>query len=308
MSTRERVERLCLAFSAELIPGGFLRETYRSALDTLLALAISQANLAPMARNAEFQRSYAGLSSSPPDELRRPVRVHAIAISLGVPQETARRRVAIMVKAGLLTRTDAGVILPQSMTLSPMYVETAKETWRTIGELYGALRREGALPAPAPAPETIGEEAPHRLMMRLWGDHFLRLVEALLPMVGEPFDIVLLFTILRESQATDAPAGKPVSASTLARSLGLPFETVRRNALRLAENGLCHKTSRGYLITPELLDEPRWRQFAERHGQVLMRFFCVMREQRLLGWWEADFQATRALSEPPRPDAATGST
>lgn len=294
------VERLCLAFSAELIPRGFLRETYRSALDTLLVLAIGQANLAPLARNAEFQKTYAGLSASPPDELRRPVRVRSIAISLGVSQETARRRVATMVKAGFLAQTDAGVFMPKSVTDSPMYIETAKETWRAIGDLYGALRREGALPAPDS--EAIGGEIPHRYMMRLWRDHFLRLIEGLLPMVDEPFDIVLLFTILRDSQATEPTVGKPVSASSLSRSLDLPFETVRRNALRLAEKGLCHKTRRGYLITPELLDAPVWREFAERHGQILTRFFSVMREQRLLGWWEADFQAANALSgRSPRP-------
>lgn len=288
------VERLCLAFSAELIPNGFLRETYRSALDTLLVLAIGQANLAPLARDVEFQKTYAGLSTSPPDELRRPVRVRSIAISLGVPQETARRRVAMMVEAGFLAQTDAGVFMPKSVTDSPMYVETARQTWRAIGDLYCALRREGALPAPAP--EAADGEIPYRYMMRLWGDHFLRLIETLLPLVDEPFDIVLLFTILRDSQATERAVGKPVSASSLSRSLGLPFETVRRNALRLAEKGLCQKTRGGYLITPELLDEPRWREFAERHGQILTRFFSVMRERRMLGWWEADFQASNAAS------------
>ena len=101
----KRIERLCLAFSAELIPNGFLREGQRSALDTLLALAINQANLAPLAQNPEFQKTYSGLSSSPPDSLRRPVRVRSIATSLGVPQETARRRVANMAKDGFLTLT-----------------------------------------------------------------------------------------------------------------------------------------------------------------------------------------------------------
>jgi len=293
MSTQDKIgERLCLAFSADLVPNGFLRETYRSALDTLLVLAIGQANLAPLARNPEFQKAYATLDTSPPDELRRPVRVRSIATSLGVPQETARRRVAAMVKAGVLAQTEAGVYMPQSLTLSPVYVQTALQTWRAIGDLYVALRHEGVLPPPEPEP--IDGEPPHRHMMRLWGDHFLRMVEALLPMVGEPFDIVLLFTILRESRVAEPSQGKPASASALARALGLPFETVRRNVLRLTEAGLCEKTRGGYLITPALLEEPRWRDFSERHAHIVLRFFAVMREQRLLGWWEADFQATRA--------------
>jgi hypothetical protein len=283
------VEQLCLAFSAELISSGFLRGTYRSALDTLLALAISQANLAHMARNLTFQRTYATLSTSPPDELRRPVRVRSIAMSLGIPQETARRRVASMVEAGLLVQTDAGVLLPKSIMETPVYIATAEATCRAIGDLYSAFRRLGALGAPD---QQAGDgEFPHRYTMRLWGDHFLRLVEMLLPIVHEPFAIVLLFSILRASHATQPGAGKPVSASSLSRSLGLPFETVRRNALRLAEAGLCLKTPRGYLITPELLETPVWRQFAERHGQILKRFFSIMGERGLLGWWEAEYQA-----------------
>jgi hypothetical protein len=285
------VERLCLAFSAELISSGFLRGTYRSALDTLLALAIGQANLASQARDLAFQKAYAGLSNSPPDHLRRPVRVRPIALSLGIPQETARRRAAIMVKDGILAQTDAGVYMPKSVTETPSYIETAKATWAAVGGLYGALRREGALDAPAD--QAGGGEIPHRYMMRLWGDHFLRLIETLLPMLPEPFDIVLLFAILRASQSADAGTNSPVSASSLSRSLGLPFETVRRNALRLAEKGLCQKVRRGYVITSELLETPVWRQFAERHRLVLMRFFSIMGERGLLGWWEADYQAAK---------------
>lgn len=288
-STARAVEQLCLAFSAELIASGFLRGTYRSALDTVLALAISQANLAHMARNLAFQRTYAVMSAPPPDELRRPVRVRSIAMSLGIPQETARRRVAAMVESGLLTQTDAGVLLPKSIMETPAYVATAEATCRAIGDLYNAFRRLGVLAAPEH--ESGDGEFPHRYTMRLWGDHFLRLVEMLMPIVQEPFAIVLLFTILRESHATQPGAGKPVSASSLSRSLGLPFETVRRNALRLAEAGLCLKTPRGYLITPELLESPVWRQFAERHGQILTRFFSIMGERGLLGWWEAEYQA-----------------
>lgn len=296
------VERLCLSLSADLISTGFLRGAYRSALDTLLALAITQANLAPKARDLAFQQAYATLSRSPPDHLRRPVRVRPIAISLGIPQETARRRVAMMVKDGILAHTDTGVFMPKSVTETPIYIDTAKATWEAVGALYGDLRRVGALDAPAN--QAREEEIPYRYMMRLWGDHFLRIVEMLLPMLQEPFDIVLLFTILRASEALKSEASKPVSASSISRSLGLPFETVRRNALRLAERGLCQKAPRGYVITSELLDTPVWRQFAERHRLVLMRFFSIMGERGLLSFWEAGYQASKRQGAPSNHDAS----
>jgi hypothetical protein len=287
------VERLCLVLSADLVSNGFLRGTFRSTLDTLLALAISQANLAAMDSDLVFQRTYASLNASPPDALRRPVRVRPLALSLGIPLETARRRIGLMVKDGVLVQTDAGVFIPKSVTETPAYLATAKGTWRALGDLYGALRQEGALAPPLHA--NPDGEIPYRYMMRLWGRHFLRLIEALLPMLHEPFDIVLLFAILGAGQAEQAGAAGPVSASSLARKLGIPFETLRRNALRLVEKGLCQKAQRGYQITAELLETPAWRRFAESHRQVLTRFFSIMSERDMLGWWEADFRAANPL-------------
>lgn len=280
-------ERLCLAFSAQLIPNGFRKQGHRSAIDVLLMLAIAQANLAPMERDPEFQKTYAGLEASPPDEMRRPARVRSIAVSLGVPQETARRRVASLVQAGILVMRDDGVIMPQAFTYSPRALQAAMETWALFITFYANLRRAGVLAPVEPA--TPDQAPPLRQMMRLWTNHFLRLVEALMPMVGDPFGVVMLFAILDGSLA--ATEGKPVSASAIARALGLPFESVRRNALRIADNGLCQKIGRGYLIPPALMEEPRWRAFSERHAQVLMRFFAAMREQNLLGWWEAAYLA-----------------
>lgn len=281
-------ERICLAFSAQLIPNGFRKLGHRSAIDTLLMLAIAQTNLAPMARDAEFQKAYAGLDASPPDEMRRPARVRAIATSLGVPQETARRRVVALAEAGYLVMREDGVIMPQAFTYSPQALHMAMETWQSFTAFYANLRRAGALPEVDAAP--ADQPPPMRRMMRLWTNHFLRLIEALMPMVGDPFSVVMLFAILDGGLAS---GGKPVSASSIARSLGLPFESVRRNALRFADNGLCEKVGRGYLIPAALMEEPRWRDFSERHAQILMRFFAVMREQNLLGWWEAEYQAAR---------------
>lgn len=286
-------ERLCLAFSAQLIPNGFRRQGHRSALDTLLLLAIAQANLAPLARDPEFQSVYAGLDLAPPDELRRPVRVRAIATSLGVPQETARRRVTTLAEAGIVVIGGDGVIVPQSFLSSPHALEAAIETWRAFADFYGELRSAGFLPeVPAAAPD---QTPPVRRMMRFWTDHFLRLIETLMPLVGDPFSVVMLFAILDGCLKAE---DKPVTASSIARSLGLPFESVRRNALRLVENGLCGKLGRGYSIPAALREEPHWRAVSERHAQILMRFFAMMREQNLLGWWEAEYRA--AGSSMPR--------
>lgn len=54
---------------------------------------------------------------------------------------------------------------------------------------------------------------------------------------------------------------RPISISALARSLGLPNETVRRHVIALVEAGYASRTPRGgVLVTSDQLDRPRIRQ------------------------------------------------
>ena len=64
----------------------------RDVIDGILLTAINQANVLPIMRDPQIQRRYATLDNPPPDELRRPVSISAVASSLHVPFETARRR------------------------------------------------------------------------------------------------------------------------------------------------------------------------------------------------------------------------
>src|SRR5690349_5823504 len=97
--------RLGNGFALDLVKlGGFGRDV----IDGLLLVAISQANVAQITRSPELQRTYARLDEAPPDDLRRPVSINAIAGSLRIPFETARRRIASLAEADVVRMTPKG--------------------------------------------------------------------------------------------------------------------------------------------------------------------------------------------------------
>ena len=68
---------------------------------------------------------------------------------------------------------------------------------------------------------------------------------------------------------------QPVSIYSLAKSLGLPYETVRRYVNRMIDDGLCVKVgSKGGVIVPtSLLASPGMRAISTRHYAQSMKFF-----------------------------------
>lgn len=64
-------------------------------------------------------RQYAELERAPPDEVRRPVSIRAIATSLGMPFETVRRRVQRLVELGLCRKVRGGYIVPAETLEGP---------------------------------------------------------------------------------------------------------------------------------------------------------------------------------------------
>ncbi len=74
----------------------------------LVYWTILQGNVRHLNRDPEQQRLYA--DTLPPDEIRRPVSVQDVAVSLGIAYETVRQMTLAMQEVGLLTRVKGGVI------------------------------------------------------------------------------------------------------------------------------------------------------------------------------------------------------
>jgi hypothetical protein len=125
---------------------------------------------------------------------------------------------------------------------------------------------------------------PNRLRAYVAGQDMLRAqMSAFRAMAGvDPTDAIIAASVAMTAVAhLDAPEGggdryatfdkapppgirKPITVSALARSLGLPRETVRRRAGGLAEAGWLERSSDGLTSVPAFMDVTGHQQFLER--------------------------------------------
>lgn len=140
--SRRRISRIALHYIIE----GF-RLLARSAggnlLSGLLFMAIVQANVGQISANPALSRRFGAADTPPPDEMRRPVSVYALAQSLRIPYETARRHVLQFVEAGLVQRDGKGVMVPAAVLMGPQVISQAPAAFKLFQELVAALAEAG---------------------------------------------------------------------------------------------------------------------------------------------------------------------
>lgn len=276
----------------------------RHLLDTLLLTSIVQANVAVIARQADLQAAYAGLDSPPPDDLRRPVSINALASSLRLPFETVRRRVRNLAAQDLCRFVDGGVIVPQAVLSSPDYLTNAFAAYERLRALYYELRdRELLADLPAPTIAFGPGQPPARAVARLTSDYVLRVADALVTLAGGLLNGVVLLGVFRgniEHLGPDAPerqvvgseqplpdqVRRPVRLSVVARRVGLPAETTRRHLADLTRRGLVTKVGPGLIVPGEALGSPAVRAFMEANLTNLQRLFVALAQLGVLAIWD----------------------
>jgi DNA-binding transcriptional regulator YhcF (GntR family) len=114
--------------------------------DFLLALiftAIWTSNVHHITSTADNLR-YGALNDLPPDELRRPVTVHAVANSLRIPYETVRRYANRMVKDGSAVRIGGrGLIVPRERLAVDAGFDSVRNAYIHIDRTIAGLHRAG---------------------------------------------------------------------------------------------------------------------------------------------------------------------
>lgn len=235
-------------------------------IDSLLFATIVSANLAPVARDTGLQLTYSAVDEPVPEGLRRPVSINAVAQSMRVPFETARRRISRMAKRGALEITPRGVTIAPTIVTDPDFMLAVVARHAEVGRFYAAVRALGVLPDILPAP--VGEahtEPPVRLTNRVCWEYVLRMVDEITALVGDPLSALLLLEILRRNTdgfsldalaawARDPPArAQPVRTVAFARHLGLSPETARRHVMGLETARFCRRSTRGVVavLPPE---------------------------------------------------------
>jgi hypothetical protein len=265
--------------------------------DALILMAVTQANVEPVLRDAALNRAFAAYDRPPPDDLRRPISVNAVAQSLGIPFETVRRRVTRLSRIGVYRSTPAGVIVPGWVVRLGAHRSAAEANYRRVQDLYFRLAKLGALPA-APKIAPWAGPAPLRAVARVSAEYLLRLIATANAQLDDLGSAVVWLEVLRsthehlpDAAGVDRVQRRPVRVTAVARRLGMPFETVRRRVVDLAARGLCETTDRGVVLSPDTADSAEWATISDANHRDLTRMFASLGLLGVLTAWEAEAAA-----------------
>ncbi len=109
----------------------------------LIFLAIVSANVSHLNADGPDGAPHADTDDVPPDEIRKPISVLALAGSLDLPYETTRRHVARLLQSGQCVRVAGGVIVPARVLLSDRHTEVMSANLTNLRRLFRALNKSG---------------------------------------------------------------------------------------------------------------------------------------------------------------------
>ena len=255
-------------------------------LESLLVMAVNQANIAPLTRDPAARSRYGALETPAPDAERRPVSVRAVAASMRLPYETARRNLRRLEAQGACVVSEAGVVVPAAFMLSPGYFEAARAGHERLFALYRMLMARRLLD-PLPGANYDEREPPIRGAVRLLSDYLLRASDALVAAAGALVSGLVVLPPL--AAVAGAEPGHPAAALPVAwigRRVQMPAETVRRHAHALAAKGLVALGPGGVtLADPALRCEP-WRSVLRENAIAVQRMYAGLAERGVVAVWE----------------------
>ncbi|WP_374471740.1 hypothetical protein [Phenylobacterium sp.] len=263
-------------------------------VDALIMLAVTQANVEPVLRDPGLNRRYATYDSPPPEAIRRPISINAVAQSLGIPFETARRRVARLALVGVYRTTPAGVIVPGWVVRATSHRAAAEAGYARAVALFSRLASLGFPFEPSSAPPWEGAP-PLRAVARASAEYLLRLVGVLSAELGDVVTSTVWLELLRSTHehlpleaGLSAERQQPASAAQLARRLGLPAETVRRRVGALAELGLCDLSPKGATLPVASFGRRDVVRILRNNQRDLARMFTTLGQLGIVAMWRAD--------------------
>lgn len=109
----------------------------------LIFLAIVQANIQHLINDDGLSQTYSESTDTVPDETRRPVSVHALSVSLGIPYETTRRYVNKLLTEGYCVRVRRGLLVPARVLQRDEMLAALKRNFANLQRLVTGLKRSG---------------------------------------------------------------------------------------------------------------------------------------------------------------------
>jgi DNA-binding Lrp family transcriptional regulator len=282
---------------------------------SLTYFAIQHANVEHLSRDPALAWKYA--DDYPPDEVRRPISVHALAQAMGASPETTRRRVAALIADGACVKADnRGVIIPVRHLMTDEICAQRLEVMTAFDEMIGALNHIGfdfsALVQVRSHPANVsgtGEAAPVLLISRLINGYCLKVILDGIPLHGD-FVAGVLFALImigntrhithdpelawRYAGAHDVPPDEfrtPVTIRQISADLGMPYSTVQRQIQVMTERGVCQRQGGGYIIHNATMNRP---EVLANGLRMHVWFLAMLGELAALG---LDFSAGKPLSQ-----------
>lgn len=281
-------------------------------LDPLLVATVVEGNLALVSQDPELQRRYAEADQPPPDELRRPISIAAVASSLSLPYETVRRRTNGLIRRGAMVSTPKGLIVPAALLTTPAYLEAAIARYERVKRFYFELKALGVTDGLPERDEGVAPLTgpPVRLVNRVLSEFQSRLYEQMLRRLGDLVTGVVALEMGRANAEGLEEAARqiegplpddlrhPISMLALAKRLRLPAETVRRHVRRLEAEGLCRQVDGGFLA--EIADLPPQGESTpiQRNLMNLSRMMARLGALGVLAYWEAEAAASGGAGRP----------
>jgi DNA-binding Lrp family transcriptional regulator len=286
------VARTCLAYVRDTI---LISRGDGDLLDAAIFTAALDANMVPVDREPDLGRTYGGVDSSAPDELRRPVSMHAVAQSLGLAPETVRRRFVRLAAAGACMITPKGVVVPREAVVSPAYKRIQRARYDRTRQFYldwQALEDWPAPPAGPPSPEPL-----IRAANRAQSEYMLRACGRLLALTGDVLtSLVLLQLVLETSEGMDGDRllawtrdpgaiGRPIRIAALAAALPFSAETGRRHVRALEGLGYVRRTGHGLTAAAPPGCGPRLAALLRDNRADARRLFTRLASLGVLADW-----------------------
>jgi hypothetical protein len=112
-------------------------------LTAIVFRAVVAGNTGYLDRDPNTASQYADMESTPPDEIRRPISILALAGSLGLPYETTRRHVRKLVASGQCRMERKGVIAPATALAGPRQEAAMLSNLANLRLLFRGLKEAG---------------------------------------------------------------------------------------------------------------------------------------------------------------------
>lgn len=244
--------------------------TGTSRLDCLLLQVILSANLA--------HRPIARQPAGAPPEPRRPLSLMAVSQSMHLPYETVRRRVAHLRSGGLVAIAPGGAIVPMDALPRAIASEVAIGDAAALAASLRSLDAHGYASASMALARGVTDKG-SRVLARALLDFAVRIMENFVPyygsMIGGTLCVAIIAANVRHLGASpvgrmpDDSERRPVPLRALARTLDLPWETVRRQAAALVEAGMVDMVDGGAIVPARVLASEAHRR---NNHTILVQF------------------------------------